>query len=220
MTVIENAYAKINLGLKVIGKRKDGYHDIFSIFQTVDLHDDLIITFSEKPGLECSNPEVPTDSANLVKKAEELFFNKYGNVPILHFKIIKRIPVGAGLAGGSADAAAALRGLRVFYDLDVTNDMLYDFAYELGSDIPFLLRGGTAIVSGRGEIIEHIEWPFDFTYIIVYPKFAISTKWAYENLEKNIGMDNGAFKEMTYKLKESFVSSDEFLNVLENDFNS
>ena len=161
---------------------------------------------------------MPVDSQNLVLKAEKLFRKLPGNIPRAHYTLTKCIPVGAGLAGGSSDAAAALRGLRAFHKKDIDDTMLYDFASELGSDIPFLVKGGTSIVSGRGEIIESVEWPFDFTYIIIYPKFAVSTSWAYKNLKKNKN-DYSAFREITEKLKKkSSVNCDEFFTVLHNDF--
>ena len=173
MTVVENAPAKINLGLKIIGKRTDGYHNIRSIFQTIDINDELEITSSHKPGLICSHPEVPTSPENLVLKAENLLRKRFRTLPEVHFTLKKRIPVGAGLAGGSSDAAAALRGLNSFHNLNVPDNVLSEYSCELGSDVPFLIKGGAAVVSGRGEIIVEVEWPFNFTYVVVYPKFAV-----------------------------------------------
>ena len=149
MTIIENAPAKINLGLKVISTRKDGYHNIISIFQTVDLYDELTITSSNNPGLICTNPEVPADSENIVLKAEKLFRKRLGSLPRAHFTLKKRIPVGAGLAGGSSDAAAALRGLKAFHSIDINENVLCEYACELGYDKLFLIKGGTSIVTGK-----------------------------------------------------------------------
>ena len=217
MNIIEYAPAKINLGLKVISKRKDGYHNIISIFQTVDLYDELTIT-SKDPGLICTNPEVPTDSENLVFKAEELLRKRHDNFPCAHFTLKKRIPVGAGLAGGSSDAAATLRGLKNFHGIDINDNVLCEYACELGSDVPFHIKGGTSVVTGRGEIVENIKWPFDFTYVIVYPNFSVSTAWAYRNLRK-IGKNYSTYEKMTDKLKKKFsLDSNELFNVLENDF--
>ena len=217
MTVVENAPAKINLGLKIIGKRTDGYHNIRSIFQTIDIYDELEITSSHKPGLVCSHPEVPTGSENLVLKAENLLRKRFRTLPEVHFTLKKRIPVGAGLAGGSSDAAAALRGLNSFHNLNVPDNVLSEYACELGSDVPFLIKGGTSVVSGRGEIIVEVEWPFNFTYVIVYPKFAVSTSWAYRNLN-NIRYDYAGYKIITEKLIVSKLEKDEFFDVLKNDF--
>ncbi len=217
MTLLENAPAKINLGLKVLGKRKDGFHDILSIFQTVNLYDELTITSSGKPGLVCSHSEVPLDSQNLVLKAEKLFRKLPGDFPRAHYTLKKRIPVGAGLAGGSSDAAAALRGLMDFHKKDVDDTVLYNLAGKLGSDVPFLMKGGTSVVSGRGEIIENIAWPFDFFYVIVYPNFSVSTSWAYGNLKEREDTSD-SFKKMIDKLKISSIHSDEIFSVLHNDF--
>jgi len=217
LTVVENAPAKINLGLKIIGKRKDRYHNILSIFQTVDIYDELEITSSKKPGLVCSHPEVPTGSENLVLKTEKLIRKRIGNLPEVHFTLKKRIPVGAGLAGGSSDAAAALCGLNAFHNLNLPDNVLNEYACELGSDVPFLLKGGTSVVSGRGEITVTVEWPFNFTYVIVYPKFAVSTSWAYRTLNK-IGDDYTEYQKITEKLMGSKLEKDEFFEVLKNDF--
>ena len=217
MTVVENAPAKINLGLKIIGKRTDGYHNIRSIFQTIDIYDELEITSSHKPGLACSHLEVPTGSENLVLQAENLLRKRFRTLPEVHFTLKKRIPVGAGLAGGSSDAAAALRGLNSFHNLNVPDNVLSEYACELGSDVPFLIKGGTSVVSGTGEIIVEVEWPFNFTYVIVYPKFVVSTSWAYRNLN-NIGNDYAGYQNITEKLIVSKLKKDEFFDVLKNDF--
>ena len=227
MKVLELAPAKINLGLKIISKREDGYHNILSIFQTVDLYDELEITFPFKPskkrsiflqpGLSCTNPEVPAGPENLVIKAEKLFREIFGNLPQVHFTLKKRIPIGGGLAGGSSDAAAALRGLKTLHNVDIPLNVLSEYASRLGSDVPFLIKGGTSVVSGRGEIIDNVKWPFDFTYVLVYPNLEVSTAWAYGNLKK-VGNNNNAYQKMTEKLKGGILKVDEFFEELTNDF--
>lgn len=217
MTVIEHAPAKINLGLKILYQREDGYHNILSIFQTVNLYDDLEITFSENPGLSCVYPDIPIGSGNLVVKAENLFREQYNNIPRVHFTLTKRIPLGGGLAGGSSDAAATLRGLRAFHGVDVSDRELEECACKLGSDVPFLMKGGTAVVSGRGEVHIDVTWPFNFTYVLIYPNFAVSTTWAYENIEK-IGYDYDSYQKITEKLITNTLEPEELFAVLENDF--
>jgi len=217
LKVVENAPAKINLGLKITGKREDGYHNILSIFQTVDLYDELEITSTNKPGLLCTHPEIPAGSENLVIKAEKLIREKIGNLPRVHFNLEKRIPIGGGLAGGSSDAAAALRVLRTFHNVDISYNMPSEYAPLLGSDVPFLIKGGTSVVSGRGEIIAPVEWPFDFIYVLVYPKFAVSTAWAYGNIKK-VGNNDSTYQKMTEKLIAGTLEVDEFFEVLTNDF--
>jgi len=217
MPVEENAPAKLNLGLRITGKRDDGYHDILSIFQTVNFFDELTITSAAGSGLMCTEPGIPSGRDNLVIKAQETFSKHYGIPSQVTFSLKKRIPVGAGLGGGSSDAAAALRGLTRFHSIESSNEILRECAEELGSDIPFLLQCGTAIVSGRGERIAFVEWPFDFTYVIVYPGFGISTAWAYENLGK-LQNDGGAYRTVIEKLKGGTLEEGEFFSALHNDF--
>lgn len=241
MTVVEIAPAKINLGLRIISEREDGYHNILSIFQTVTLYDELEITSSNKPGLFCTypsfvvdtlrrtDPEIPSGSENLIIKAEKLFRERVGNLPRVHFTLKKHIPIGGGLAGGSSDAAAALRGLKTFHNVDIPYNVLSEYASLLGSDVSFLIKGGTSVVSGRGEIIVDVEWPFDFTYVLVYPNFAVSTAWAYSsfvvntlrrtggNLKKNWNNYN-AYQEMTERLAAGTLEVDEFFEEISNDF--
>lgn len=217
MTVDEKAPAKINLGLRILGKREDGYHSIQSLFQTVGLSDELRLTPSNETALSCTDPRIPTGTDNLVLKADELFRKHAGLKKNVHFHLKKRIPVGAGLAGGSSDAAAALRGLRRFSGGEVSDVVLRDYASELGSDIPFLINGGTAVVGGRGEVISEVEWTFDFTYVLVYPGFSVSTTWAYRNLER-FSDDNGLYNEMIVTLKAGELDTEMFFRALRNDF--
>ncbi|MDP2983935.1 MAG: 4-(cytidine 5'-diphospho)-2-C-methyl-D-erythritol kinase [Candidatus Latescibacter sp.] len=220
MVVTEKAYAKINLGLKILRKRDDGYHDILSLFQTVHVHDTLYISDKETPGLESSGPDVPQGEDNLILRAEKVFTAFLGINTRAHFQLNKRIPLGAGLGGGSADAAAALRGLRRFYhahSLSVT--AMEEMSAKLGSDVPFLLKGGTAAVTGRGERIAPIDWPFDFTYVIVYPGFAVSTEWAYRSL-KGFSGNSDSFFGMIGQLQAGTLRKDELFRVLVNDFES
>lgn len=235
MTVVESAPAKINLGLKIIGEREDGYHNILSIFQTVSLYDKLKITSSNISGLFCTYPGMPSVEKNLIIKAEQLFRKRVDNLPRVHFTLEKHIPIGGGLAGGSSDAAAALRGLKTFYNkisshnVDIPYNELSEYASLLGSDVSFLIKGGTSVVSGRGEIIVDVEWSFDFTYVLVYPNFAVSTAWAYSsfvvntlrrtggNLKKNWNNYN-AYQEMTERLAAGTLEVDEFFEEISNDF--
>jgi 4-diphosphocytidyl-2-C-methyl-D-erythritol kinase len=218
--VTEHAPAKINLGLKVIGKRDDGFHDLLSIFQTVSIYDTLHISVSEKsgkPGLTCGHPDVPVDSGNLVLKAEQRIRKNAPEIPPAHYVLDKNVPVGAGLGGGSADAAAALRGLVKLHNLTLSGKTLYEHACELGSDVPFMLHGGTVVVSGRGEHIIDVDWPFEFTYLVVYPGIAVSTAWAYQSL-RSVGGEFSAYKSLTDDLCAGKLDEDVFLRHLSNDF--
>ncbi|MFC1692989.1 4-(cytidine 5'-diphospho)-2-C-methyl-D-erythritol kinase [Candidatus Latescibacterota bacterium] len=217
MSVKERAPAKVNLGLRITGKRADGYHNILSIFQTVELYDELHMTVSPESGLSCDHPDVPQNAENLILKAEDILRTRHDITSRVHFRLTKRIPVGGGLGGGSSDAAAAIRGLKTLYGLDISDIVLMKYGEELGFDVPFLLRGGTAVVSGRGERVEFVSWPFDFTYVIVYPNFGISTAWAYSNLDWPTD-DPDAYQSMTVKLKAGTLDSGKFFDVLRNDF--
>ncbi len=219
MTVREKAPAKINIGLKITGKRIDGYHDILSIFQNIDLCDELEISSEHgKTTMQCSSPDIPTGPDNLVMKAELMLRKRCPDLPPVHFMLEKNIPVGAGLGGGSSDAGAALRGLRTYHHLSITDDILREVSLEIGSDVPFMVSGGTAIVSGRGEVISLVEWPFDFTYILVYPGFEVSTKWAYGRLGK-INPDVAAYRESINRLRSNTsLEAAVFSDGLENDF--
>lgn len=217
MLVEEVAPAKLNLGLRILGKRADGYHNILSIFQTVSLCDELKLTASPVPGLVCNVKDVPAGEENLVLRAEKLFMDSFTISSRLNFNLKKNIPAGAGLGGGSSDAAAALRALRRFYGGGIPDTVLTTCASKLGSDIPFLIKGGTAIVSGRGECLTYVEWPFNFIYVIVYPGFGISTAWAYNTLGK-FAEDDRAFEAVTEKLKRGNLETGEFFSALRNDF--
>ena len=179
------AFAKVNLDLRILGARGDGYHDLRTIFQTVALHDAL--TFIGRTGkfaMECDDPTVPIDQRNLVWKAASILWRtagkKRGNTPrdaIVQLK--KRIPTQAGLGGGSADAAIALIGLSRVWDLHVDIPTLSRLAATLGADVPFFLVGGTALGLGRGDDIYPLTDLPRSSVVIVRPRFGISTEEAY-----------------------------------------
>lgn len=217
MLLTEKAPAKINLGLKILGRRSDGYHDILSIFQTISLFDILEAGYMDKAGLDCDNPNIPLNNSNLVLKAENLFRSDSGIKEKAHFSLKKNIPVGAGLGGGSSDGAAALRVLNRLNFNKLSGKEIVTCAEKLGSDVPFLINGGTAVVSGRGEKIEPVSWPFSFTYLLVYPGFPVSTVWAYKSL-KRVGANCNEYIEVIDKLKNYTINASELINSLSNDF--
>ena len=178
--VHERAYAKINLGLKVLEGRPDGYHDILTVLQAVSLCDRLQLT--ETTGaieVICTDPEVPSDERNLVYRAAVALRERLGVGRGARILLEKGIPTAAGLGGGSSDAAAALRGLVRLWHLRRETGALCDLATSLGCDVAFFLTGGTAIASGRGERLESVAWPEERFYVVVYPGFGVSTGWAY-----------------------------------------
>ncbi len=181
------APAKINLGLEVVRQRRDGYHDIETIFQTIDFCDELIFHESSEPAsfrLDIQGIKAPEGGDNLVSQAWSLMREKAGKSPRgLRLELIKRIPLGSGLGGGSSDAAAMLMGLNRFWRLNLTQEDLLEMAAQLGSDVPFLLSGGTAIGRGRGEKLEALISLHQGAFLLVNPGIAISSAWAYEQIK-------------------------------------
>lgn len=215
---IEVARAKINLGIKVLGLRPDGYHEICSIMQCVDLADRLSFWEADEDRLTCTDPELPSGSDNLVLQAVEVFHQYLGDKPkSFHIHLEKRIPVGAGLGGGSADAAATLRALNRLQGMPFGEDILRQMAARLGSDVPFLIAGGTALVRGRGEVFEPLQWKGSVWYVLVYPEVAIRTAWAYQQLSPSLTTDT-PYVRFINSLSGGCVYRDALIEVLENDF--
>ncbi len=181
------AYAKINMSLDVIGEREDGYHLLKMIMQTIDLYDVIEIKKIECGiKLECDKHYVPTDEKNIAYKAAVLFKEKYGIQDGVYINITKNIPVCAGLAGGSTDAAAVLKVMNNIFNINVSDDELKELAVKLGADVPYCINGGTALCEGIGEKITQLK-PFkDKILVLIKPGFGISTKEVYKefNLEK------------------------------------
>ena len=189
MTVIEKAYAKINLYLDVLSKRDDGFHEVKTVMHTVSLCDEVTVSVvsSDRPMVKLSvlgHPKLPTDSRNLAYRAAELFLEATLIRAEVHVKLVKRIPVAAGLAGGSTDAAAVLRALNRAFRRPVTEKRLLALAAELGSDVPYCLLGGTALCYGRGERIERLPEKLKLDVVIAVSDEHVSTPWAYAELDR------------------------------------
>jgi len=185
MKLLEFSPAKLNLSLEVLGKRPDGYHDIRSLMVPIDLGDDVQVEVTEdSEGIECAcdHPDVPDGEANLAFKAARAFLEKTGIESGVKIRITKRIPVAAGLAGGSSNAAAVLRALNKLFGRPLAPDALMETALGVGSDVPFCLRGKPAWVEGRGERLKPAAVPASWVYLILHPGFGVSTAWAYDNL--------------------------------------
>lgn len=172
-----DAHAKLNLTLEVLGKRDDGYHEVASIMQTLELADSLTIEPAGSLSLTCSLPEL-NGPENLALRAAELLGSEAGVGRGARIHIDKRIPVAAGLGGGSADAAAALVGLNRLWDLELSNDQLREIGAKLGSDVPFLVEGGTATALGRGERVRHLPTPALPWLVIAIPDADLPDKTA------------------------------------------
>ncbi len=175
------APAKINLSLKVCGKREDGFHEIETLMVSISLRDELTIEPAEVEGvaLTCSDASIPSDDTNLVVRAAKLFFARTGLAPRVKINLLKRIPHGAGLGGGSSDAAATLLGLNDLFDTHFKTDALAGMAAELGSDIPFFIHRSAALCRGRGELISPVQFPQRLPLLLLKPPFGVPTPWAY-----------------------------------------
>ena len=187
--ILIHAPAKINLYLEVLNKRSDGFHNINSVFQAVSLFDKIEFTISDKPGIEIkllNDIGIPINKNNLIWKAYDLFAHKYAIDKGLQVKIEKNIPVSAGLGGGSSDAAATIIACNLLYDKKINHNELAGLSAEIGSDIPFFFSCGQAKVSGRGEIVEEIELPLDYSVVLVNPNIEISTAGNYSKLKRGL----------------------------------
>lgn len=175
-----NAFAKINLTLRVLGVRPDGYHELRTTFQAIDLHDTLTFAASREFAIDCEDASCPRDRSNLVwRAAEELWraSGRRGGMPGAHVTIVKRIPAQAGLGGGSSDAAAALRALAVLWK--VKHAPMAEIAARLGADVAFFLEGGTALGVERGDVLFPLADAPPSWVLLVLPNFGVSTKDAY-----------------------------------------
>ena len=178
------AYAKINLGLDVVRKLENGYHEVRMVMQTVGIYDELeleriprgIILTTDVQGL-------PTDENNLVYRAAQLMLQEYGITSGLHIHLKKNIPIAAGMAGGSSDAAATLKGINRMFELDCTLEDLMKLGVKLGADVPYCVLGGTALAEGIGEKLTSLNPAPDCYVLVAKPDIDVSTKYVYEHLD-------------------------------------
>lgn len=179
------APAKVNLSLTVLGRRADGYHDLVSLFQPLELADRVIIERAARPGLElaCLDSDLPTDAGNLVHRAATSFFRASGVRPEHRITVYKNIPVAAGLGGGSSDAATTLKGLNQLHNRPLSETVLAELALALGADVPFFLSTGPAWAEGVGEKLTETKLP-KFGFILINPGFAVSTASVFGRLGK------------------------------------
>ncbi|WP_456342687.1 4-(cytidine 5'-diphospho)-2-C-methyl-D-erythritol kinase [Thermovibrio sp.] len=182
MRLIVPSPAKVNLSLWVKGKRPDGYHELITVMHTINLCDTLFFLPSDRFELTIEGSEsLPLNKSNLIVKAAQVFKEATGIKPQVKVKLEKVIPVGAGLGGGSSNAAATLKGLNSIYGNPLSQEELTQLAAQLGSDVPFFIKGGLAIAYGRGEKLKHYP-PASFKLLLVYPGFPCSTKEVYEKM--------------------------------------
>jgi len=179
------AYAKINLGLRILRKRSDGYHDLETVFHQIDQYDELEFRLHEHAVILTSNhPSVPTDDSNLCVQAANLLRDLTGTSDGVEIALRKNIPLGAGLGGGSSDAALTLKSLVGLWNLDISPQELHTLALSLGSDVPFFLEGGSAYATGRGELLAPLSLSLPYWILVVTPPVHVSTAWAYKTLAR------------------------------------
>lgn len=185
MEITLRAYGKVNLGLDVLRKLENGYHEVKMIMQTVDLYD--LLTFEKMDGagvdIHSSRPDLPVGEDNIIYKACKLMMSKYEIKGGVKVTLEKNIPVAAGMAGGSTDAAAALIAMNSLYDLGLTQTKLMELGVEIGADVPYCVMQGTALSEGIGEKLTALAPMPECTMVIAKPPVGVSTKWVYQNLK-------------------------------------
>ena len=178
------SYCKINIGLKIVKQREDGYHTIHTIFQELDFFDNIILKKRLSGCHFSSNVDwLKNDSSNSCVNAWKKLFEIY-NIGGISIKLDKKIPVGSGLGGGSSNAASLLKGIRELYNLNISNGELECIGLGLGSDVPFFINGGTQIGDGVGELLTIIKNPIHGVFLLVMPDIFIETAWAYRRVKK------------------------------------
>ncbi len=198
--------AKINIGLKVAGKRADGYHDIETIFQMLDLCDDIVLTESaDAITLHSNSRDIPTDERNLAYKAAKLLRERTEVDKGVKIEICKHIPIAAGLGGGSSNAAAALLGLNYIWDLGLSRDDLLPMAKTIGADVPFFLSAPRAMGIGRGDELQTLPIKSKFYVILLNPGLHISTQWVYKNLKLELTKNKNDIKIIKFMLEKDEI---------------
>lgn len=184
------SYAKVNIGLQIRNKRDDGYHNIHTIFQELDLYDEITISKTEdQTELSINNPNIPTDSSNTCIKAFNEIKAAYPNIGNVAIDVVKAIPSGGGLGGGSGNAAAVLKGLNELYSIGATDRELEELGIKIGADVPFFIKGSTQLGDGIGEKLTIIDKAISGEYLLILPDYNISTAWAYEAFKKYLEED-------------------------------
>jgi len=214
MGLICPSYSKVNIGLKVLSQRDDGYHNINTIFQELNFGDSIDIEKRDHGFKIIANVDwVPTNKSNICYKAYTEIKKEFSEVKGIHIKIDKKIPIGSGLGGGSANAAALLKGIKNIYKLEVTESKLEEIGSEVGADVPFFIRGKTQLGEGIGDKLTQLPKAIIGTYLLVIPKISIRTEWAYSVIKNRLNNQNKNAKFSSFS-NEDYSS----LQIFENDF--
>jgi 4-diphosphocytidyl-2C-methyl-D-erythritol kinase len=213
------AYAKINIALDIVGKREDGYHLLRMIMQSIDLYDTIIIDKVDSGiKLKCNKHYVPTDERNLAYKAAKLFIETYSINQGVEIDLVKNIPVSAGLAGGSTDAAGVLKLMNKIFNINASEEELKALGLKLGADVPYCISGGTALCEGIGEKITQLK-PFkDKILVLIKPPFGVSTKEVYREFNLSKAIFHPKIEELIKAMEKDdiYFVSDNMKNLLEN----
>ena len=214
MGLICPSYSKVNIGLKVLSQRDDGYHNIYTIFQELNFGDSIDIEKRDHGFKIIANVDwIPTNKSNICYKAYTEIKKEFSEVKGIHIKIDKKIPIGSGLGGGSANAAALLKGIKNIYKLEVTESKLEEIGGEVGADVPFFIRGKTQLGEGIGDKLTQLPKAIIGTYLLVIPKISIRTEWAYSVIKNILNNQNKNAKFSSF-INEDYSS----LQIFENDF--
>ena len=219
MEISLKAYGKINLGLDVVRRREDGYHEVKMIMQTVDLWDELTFcdVTTDEIVITSDSSELPDVKDNIIYKACRMMKDIYGIDKGVHVTVDKHIPVAAGMAGGSADAAAALKAMNMLFGLNLSDEQLMEHGVKLGADVPYCIMQGTALSEGIGEILTPLPPMPDCLIVIAKPAIGVSTKWVYQNLKVDLLEEHPDIDGMVDALKTGDLKgiTDRMANVLE-----
>ncbi len=198
------ALAKINLGLDVVRRREDGYHEVCMVMQTIHLYDRLEISKNDSGQItmETNLAFLPTNENNLIYKAAKLLYDEFDIKDGVHVKLQKRIPVAAGMAGGSTDAAAMMYGMNKIFDLGLTREQLMERGVKIGADVPYCIMRGTALAEGIGEKLTALPPMVKCPILIAKPAISVSTKFVYENLKLDDTMVHPDMQKLIEDIKE------------------
>lgn len=217
--ITRKAYAKINLGLDVLCRRQDGYHEVKMVMQTVDIYDVLTFTACREPGirLEIEGCDLPADKENLVYRAAKLLMREYEIESGVEISLQKRIPIAAGMAGGSSDAAAVFHGFNELFALGMSEEEMCRLGVKIGADVPYCILGGTALAEGIGERLTRLPAPPEAFLAVAKPDIDVSTKFVYENLHAELLQEHPDIDGMVAALREGNLSgiTERMGNVLE-----
>jgi len=185
MEIEVKAYGKINLGLDVLNRRSDGYHEVKMLMQSIELHDVVYIRTTENRAIElsCDSQWVPSGRGNIAYKAAELMLERYNIKNGVKIIIKKNIPVAAGLAGGSSNAAAVIKGFNKIFELKLSSKEMMELGREIGADVPFCIMGGTMLAEGIGELLTVLKPLKDVNLLLVKPRIGVSTAWVFNSLK-------------------------------------